>query len=453
MHVILHQGLQDRDFIVNRTEGLDELGQVVEGYSPSVVENITGVPAELIVQAARMYATADSAGIFYAMGITQHVSGTDNVKALANLAMVTGNMGKESAGVNPLRGQNNVQGACDMGALPNVFPGYQQVADGGSREKFEKAWQRSLSQETGLTLVEMMRSAEEGKLKALYVLGEDPLLSDPNLSHIREAVERLELLVVQDLFLSETAKWAHVFLPGVSFAEKEGTFTNTERRVQRVRKAIDPPGRTRQDWRIIADLAGELGLPMDYGDPSEIMEEIARVTPSYGGLTYGRLEKDGGLQWPCPAKDHPGTTFLHKEKFTRGRGKFHAVGYAAPTEVPDDEYPLLLTTGRVLYHWHTGNLSRHSESLSSIYPEGFIEINPRNAQNLGLIDGDLVDVRSRRGSIRVKAEVTERTPEGVVFMTFHFAEAAVNLLTIDALDPVAKIPELKVCAVDVRKCT
>ena len=450
IQVILCRGWQNRAFIEARTEGFDALEESVKEYTPEAVEKITGVPAADIVEAARLYAQSSSSSILYAMGITQHVTGTNNVLALANLAMVTGQIGKPFSGVNPLRGQNNVQGACDMGGLPNVYPGYQRVDDEALRKKFEKAWNVALSPQPGLTLMEMMQRVAEGKVKALFILGENPLLSDPNANKVKEELKRLDLLVVQDIFLSETAELAHVVLAGVSFAEKDGTFTNTERRVQRVRRAIKPQGESRPDWQIICDLSSRLGYPMKYASPSEIMEEVASLTPAYGGIRYHRLE-GLGLQWPCPTPDHPGTPFLHKDQFSRGRGKFHVVPYVPPPELPDEEYPFLLTTGRVLYHYHT-LVTRKSKGLSEVYPEGVLEISPEDAARLGTRpDNGLVEVASRRGKVLVKTKISDRLPPGVVFMTFHFKEAAANLLTLDALDPMAKIPEFKVCAVKIQK--
>jgi len=450
IHAILSRGWQNQAFIEERTEGFDALAESVKEYTPEAVEKITGVPAADIVEAARLYAQSSNSSILYAMGITQHVAGTNNVLALANLAMVAGQIGKPFSGVNPLRGQNNVQGACDMGGLPNVYPGYQRVDDEALRKKFEKAWGVSLSPKPGITLMEMMQGVADGKVKALFILGENPLLSDPNANKVKEELRHLELLVVQDIFLSETAELAHVVLPGVSFVEKDGTFTNTERRVQRVRQAIEPLGKARPDWQIICDLSSRLGYPMKYGSPAEVMEEIASLTPSYGGIRYHRLE-GLGLQWPCPTSDHPGTPFLHKDKFSRGKGKFHVVPYVPAPELPDEEYPFLLTTGRVLYHYHT-LVTRKSKGLSEIYPEGVVEVNPEDARRLGIQpDNGLVEVASRRGKVKVKAKVSDRLPPGVVFMTFHFKEAAANLLTLDALDPVAKIPEFKVCAVKIQK--
>jgi len=450
LQTIISRGWFDKSFVEERTEGFEPLAESVKDYTPEVGEKITGVPAVDIVEAARLYAQSPNSSILYAMGITQHVTGTNNVLALANLAMVTGQIGKPFSGVNPLRGQNNVQGACDMGGLPNVFTGYQRVDDPALREKFEKAWGGSLSSQPGLTLMEMMKGIGAGKVKALFILGENPLLSDPDVNKVKEELKHLDLLVVQDIFLSETAELAQVVLPGVSFAEKEGTFTNTERRVQRVRKAIEPIGNARPDWQVICDLSSRLGYPMKYDSPKEVMDEIASLTPSYGGIRYERLG-GFGLQWPCPTADHPGTSFLHKDRFTRGKGKFHVTPYIPAPELPDEDYPFLLTTGRVLYHYHT-LVSRKSKGLSEIYPEGVVEINPQDATRLGIQpDNGMVEVSSRRGKVHVKAKIADNLPPGVVFMTFHFKEAAANLLTFDALDPVAKIPGYKVCAVKIEK--
>jgi formate dehydrogenase alpha subunit len=450
LNVILSQGWYNRAFVEERTEGFEAFADSLKEYTPEAVEKITGVRAADIVEAARLYAQSPNSSVLYAMGITQHAVGTNNVLALANLAMATGQVGKPYSGINPLRGQNNVQGSCDMGGLPNVFTGYQPVDNEAVRQKFEKAWGVSLSPRPGMTLMEMMKGIGQGKIKALFILGENPLLSDPNAEKVKEELKALDLLVVQDIFLSETAELAHVVLPATSFAEKDGTFTNTERRVQRVRKGIDPIGSARPDWKIISDLSTRLGYPMNYSSPQEVMDEIASLTPSYGGIHYERLEGEG-LQWPCPTSDHPGTPFMHKDKFTRGKGKFHVTPHVAAPELPDEEYPFVLTTGRVLYHYHTV-LSRKSKGLSEIYPEGVIEINPLDAARLGIRpDNGLVEVSSRRGRVRAKSKLADNLPPGVVFMTFHFKEAAANLLTLDILDPVSKIPELKVCAVNIRK--
>jgi formate dehydrogenase alpha subunit len=450
LQVILAKGWQNQAFIEDRTEGFEAAAEFVKEYTPEVVEKITGVPARDLIEAARLYAQSSPASILYAMGITQHTTGTNNVLALANLALATGQVGKPHSGINPLRGQNNVQGACDLGGLPNVYTGYQRVDDEAVRHKFEKAWGVPLSNRPGLMLTEMMKAIGEKRIKALFILGENPLLTDPNANKVKEELKHLDLLVVQDIFLSETAELAHVVLPASSFAEKDGTYTNTERRIQRVRQAIPPVGDSRPDWEILSDLSTRLGYPMHYNSPEEIMDEIALLTPSYGGIRYSRLEASG-LQWPCPTPEHPGTPYLHKDRFTRGRGKFHVVPYVSPPELPDEEYPFLLTTGRVLYHYHS-LISRKSKGLSEIYPEGVVEIHTDDALRLGIrADNGLVEVASRRGKVTVKAEIGDKVPPGVVFMTFHFKEAAANLLTLDALDPIARIPGYKVCAVRVTK--
>ncbi|MBA7703272.1 Formate dehydrogenase H [subsurface metagenome] len=384
------------------------------------------------------------------MGITQHSHGTDNVIATANLAMLTGNIGKPSTGVNPLRGQNNVQGACDLGALPNVYSGYQAVADPAIREKFEAAWGCSLPSAPGLTITEIIPAAYEGGMKALYLIGENPALSEPDAGHAREALEKLEFFVVQDIFLTETVQLADVVLPGATFAEKDGTVTNTERRVQRVRKAIEPIGNSKPDWWITCQIAQRMGSKgFDFAHPSQIMEEIANLTPSYGGISYSRLD-NSSLQWPCPTQDHSGTPILHTKQFTRGKGRFIPLDYKPPMELPDDDYPLILTTGRSLYHFHTGTLTRKVKGLNILRGEGLVEINPEDALALGITDGEMVKVVSRRGEIEAKARVTEVSPRGVVFMNFHFAESPTNLLTNSVLDPVSKIPEYKVCAVRIK---
>jgi len=453
INVIIQEGLLDEEFIAERTEGFEELREAVAEYTPERVEAITGIPAQDLVAAARMYGGAERAAIVYAMGITQHTTGTDNVLSLANLAMVTGNVGKPSTGVNPLRGQNNVQGACDLGGLPNVFPGYQRVTDPAVQEKFEKAWGVSLPKEVGLSVVEMMNAAYAGQIKGMFIMGENPMLSDPDVGHVKESLERLDFLVVQDIFLTETAELADVVLPGVSFAEKDGTFTGTDRRVQRVRQAIPPIGQSRADWEIVCDLARHMGgQGFDYRSPAEVMDEIATLTPIYGGVSYDRLEKEGSLQWPCRSADDPGTPYLHKGKFARGRGRFHVVSFKEAKELPDEEYPLILTTGRIMFHWHTGSMTRRSPKLEQEVPEPYIEISPADAERLGLRKSERVRMLSRRGEIIAKAWITRRVKPGVVFMPFHFVEAAANVLTdAEALDPTAKIPEYKVCAVRVEK--
>ena len=453
MRVIVEEELLDRVFIQERCENFDAFRESLEGFDLDFVERTTGVPKDKIAQAARIYASDKPSTILYAMGITQHSHGTDNVIATANLAMLTGNVGKPSTGVNPLRGHNNVQGACDLGALPNVYPGYQAVGDPNIRENFEAAWQCSLNPSPGLTLTEMIEAAYRKEIKAVYLIGENPALSEPDIAHAREALARLDFLVVQDIFLSETARLADVVLPAASFAEKDGTFTNTERRVQRLRKALEPVGDSRADWWITCQLGNRMGgKGFNFAHPSQIMEEIASLTPSYGGISYERLD-DGGLQWPCPTKDHPGTPILHSERFARsnGKGRFIPLEYKPPMELPDAEYPLVLTTGRSLYHFHTGTLTRRVNGLNILRGEGLVEINPQDASSLGIADGEMVKVISRRGEVVARAKVTEVSPVGVVFMTFHFAESPANLLTNPALDPVAKIPEYKVCAVRIER--
>ena len=451
MRVIVDEELSDSAFISERCEGFEGFIESLKDFDLGFVEQVTGVPEAKIVEAARMLATNGPAAIFYSMGITQHSHGTDNVLAIANLAMLTGSLGKPSSGVNPLRGQNNVQGACDMGALPNVYPGYQAVSDPNIREKFENAWGVSLSPNPGLTLVEMMEAAYRKDMKALYLVGENPAISDPDIQHVREALTRLDFLVVQDIFLSETAEFAHVILPAASFAEKDGTFTNTERRVQLVRKAINPIGESRPDWWTVCQVARRLGgAGFDFDGPSEIMDEIRDLTPSYGGINYERLES-GGLQWPCPTDDHPGTCILHTRGFVRGKGRFMPLKYTPPGETPDEQYPLILTTGRSLYHFHTGTMTRKVAGLNVIEPAGVVDISPEDASRLGLAQGDRVKISSRRGEVIAGAKVTHAVPVGVVYMDFHFAESAANVLTNPVLDPVSKIPEFKVAAVRVER--
>jgi formate dehydrogenase alpha subunit len=450
MNVIVSEGLADDEFITSRTEGFDELKEMISKYTPDYVEQITGIPADDLIRTARVYGQADRASIVYAMGITQHTTGVDNVVSCANLAMLTGNVGRPSTGVNPLRGQNNVQGACDMGGLPNVYPGYQPVTSSAVQEKFQNAWGVSLSNQVGLTVTEMVELAGSGELKAMYVVGENPLLADADINHARDCMKRLDFLVVQDIFLSETAEIADVILPGTSFAEKEGTYTATDRRVQRVQQAIEPLGDSKPDWDIICMIAQRMGATgFDYFAPEMIMREIAELTPSYGGISYERLMGGEVLHWPCPTLDHPGTPFLHKDKFSRGVGKFYAIPYKKANELTDDEYPFVLTTGRIMFQFHTGTMSRRSEKLHKEAPEAYVEIHPEDAQRIGVGRHPRVRVSSRRGEIELAAWVTDRIKPGVVFIPFHFAEAAANALTNSAFDPVAKIPEYKVCAVKV----
>ena len=452
-HVIIEEGLVDRAFVEARTEGYRDLAEAVQEWTPQRAAAIAGVPVEQIVAAARMYGQAHNGMIFWAMGITQHTTGTDNVMALSNLALLTGNVGRPGTGLNPLRGQNNVQGACDLGGLPNVFPGYQAVTVEANRRKFAAGWNvpyERLSPTPGLTVTEMMDAALRGDVKAIYVVGENPMLSDPNLNHVEEALRAVDFLVVQDIFLNETGVMADVVLPAVSFAEKSGTFTNTERRVHLVRPALQPFGEARADWEIVTALANRLGATWAYDSAGDICDEMAALTPIYGGISHRRLE-EGGLQWPCPTPDHPGTPYLHEGTFSRGKGLFKPVDYIAPAEETSEEYPYILSTGRILYHWHGGTMSRRSPGLDAIAPSAEVEIHPRDAAELQIGQEELVRVASRRGEVVANARITRRSPPGTVFMTFHYAEAAANLLTIDAVDPTAKIPEYKVCAVKVER--
>jgi formate dehydrogenase alpha subunit len=466
-HVIIAQDWMKQDFITTRTENFDALKEAVKDCTPQWGEDITGVPAEMIIEAAQVYSQAGAAAIFWAMGITQSSHGVDNVQALANLALLTGNFGKPGSGVNPLRGQNNVQGACDMGGLPNVITGYQPVIDENVRAKFENAWQTSVKipPKPGLTVTELMNGVLDGRIKALYIMGENPFLSDPNMNHVEHALNEIEFLVVQDIFLNETAQLADVVLPGVSFAEKEGTFTNTERRVQRVRTALPIRGEARRDLDIICDLGQRLSQTTadenstgvvhpvsnwNYAGASAVWDEIASLTQAMAGLSYEKLER-GGIQWPCPTAEHPGTPILHKEKFTRGLGKFTPLTFREPMEATDAEYPFMLNTGRILQHWHGGTMSRRSAGLDWIVPEGMIQINTEDGVQLGIASGDMIHVTSRRGEVTGKASLTDKLPRGMIFMNFHFAEVPTNVLTNDAVDPVAKIPEYKVSAVRVER--
>jgi formate dehydrogenase alpha subunit len=449
MNFIISEGLQNSAYIEERTEKFDDLVAAVSCFTPEKAAKICGVSADDIRNAARLYAQAEKGTILYTMGVTQHTTGTEGVMSLSNLALLCGNIGIESGGINPLRGQNNVQGACDMGGLPGDLTGYQKVANPEALAKFEKAWGVKLSDKPGITLTEIVHKAGSGDIKFLYILGENPMVSDPDTNHVEEALKNTEFLVVQDIFLTETAALADVVLPAASFAEKDGTFSNTERRVQLIRKAIEPVGMSKADWVILMELLNRLGIETKYGNPSEIMAEIASLTPSYGGITYERLEQLGSLQWPCPTVDHPGTQYLHKGAIARGKGLFKAIEYKPSNELPDEEYSFVLTTGRVLYHYHTRTMTGKVAGLNKLSPESFIEINPVTAQRLGIIDGSKVKVSSRRGEITTLAKLTRTIKDGVLFMPFHFAEGAANMLTNPALDPISKIPEYKVCAVKI----
>ncbi|TNF55144.1 formate dehydrogenase subunit alpha, partial [bacterium] len=425
--------------------------KTIRTYTPEIGESITGVPAEDIRRVARIYAPETRSMLFFAMGITQHICGVDNVRACANLTMLTAHVGHAMAGLNPLRGQNNVQGSCDMGALPEVYSGYERVNDSSARRKFGDAWGTTLPRKPGLTLMEMLNASLEGKLKALYIMGENPVISDPDVHHTTRALKNLKFLVIQDIFLTETAELADVVLPAVSFAEKDGTFTNTERRVQKIRKSINPPGEAMPDWKIICELSKKIGYPMDYNAPHEIMEEIALLTPSYRGILHHRLDQGFGLQWPCPNTQHPGTPFLHRKKFARGLGSFIPVHYIPPDEQPDETFPFILTTGRSYFQYHTGTMTRKTATLEREEPECTVEINSNDAKRLSIHNREKVKVSSRRGSIEAMTQVTDKTIEGTIFIPFHFYEASANVLTNAALDPYAKIPEYKVCAAKIEK--
>jgi formate dehydrogenase alpha subunit len=453
MNVIIEEGLAKTDFIESCTENFEALRETVAIYTPARVAALAGVAEEDIRRAARLYANAGAAMLLYGMGITQHSHGVDNVTTLANLAMLTGQVGRPGTGINPLRGQNNVQGACDMGALPNVFTGYRPVTDEAARRDYEACWGVSdLPSRPGIVETEAVLAAERGEIKGFFIVGENPLMFNADAHAVRRAFERVELVVVQDIFLTETAKVADVVLPAASFAEKDGTFTNTERRVLRVRRAIEPLEGCRSDWRIFCDLARAAGhAGMDYESPEEIFEEMRTVTPIYTGMTYARLEGDG-LQWPCPDESHPGTPILHKDgQFKRGKGRFVPAGYVPPAEVPDEEYDFLLTTGRDYYHFHTGTMTRKTTTLEREVHHAYAEINIDDAKVLDIRTGTMLRVASRRGEIEIEARVTDNVPSRVVFIPFHFTEAAANELTNHALDPVAKIPEYKVCAVKLRR--
>ncbi len=462
MYIILEKGLEDKAFIEERTEGFEEFKQTVMQYPPEKAAEITNVPVEKLYEAADILASYKPTAVLWAMGITQHIVGVRNVMDLANLQMLLGNMGKPGGGVNPLRGQNNVQGACDMGGLPNVYPAYQPVTSEEAREKFVNVWGATAEAKIGLTVTEMMPGVLEGKIKSLYILGEDPIMSDPDTKHIRHCLEELDFLVLQEIFPSETSAYADVLLPGVTFAEKTGTFTNTERRVQLVRQAIPKQGDAKPDWWITSEIAKRLmerisdrvrkeapHAGWEYKNTSEIMAEINTVTTSYGGITHARLEAGERLQWPCPTFDHPGTPILHTKQFTRGKGKFMPIDHVPPAEKPDDDFPMIMSTGRVLYHWHGGQMTRRAKGIMQVYGEALVEVNPDDATTLGLNGKNVVRITSRRGSIEAQAWVTDRVPPGMVYANFHFPEASANELTHASLDPVSKIPEYKVTAVKV----
>ncbi|MGL1895085.1 formate dehydrogenase subunit alpha [Enterococcus faecalis] len=449
MHVILKEGLADRHFIEERTEGFSDLEKMVADYTPEKVAEICHIHPEDLIQAARMYAKAEKAPIIYCLGVTEHSTGTEGVMSMSNLAMLVGKVGKPGCGVNPLRGQNNVQGACDMGCMPYDFPGYQKVNNPEVIDKFEKAWHVPLNRNTGLTSTKVLPAATAGNVKGLYIFGEDPIVTDPDTGHVRQALESLDILVVQELFMTETAAYADVVLPGISYAEKDGTFTNTERRVQRVRKAVEPRGQAREDYEIFCEVMTRMGYPCAYESAKEIMKEISAVTPSFGGINYERLEKES-LQWPCRSLTDPGTPIMHVGSFARGKGLFKAIPYKQAQELPDEEYPYLMSTGRMLYHYNTRAMTGRTEGINQIANHSYIEINAVDAQALGIQEGDKVEVHSRRGKIETYAAVGNRVFPQEVFMTFHFPDGNVNEITNAVFDDIATIPEYKVCAVAIK---
>lgn len=458
-HVIVQEKLYNLSFIQQRTEGFEAYARSLEKFTPEFAEAVSGVKQDLIVAAARLYAQAERAAIYWGMGISQLSQGTASALGLIHLALLTGHIGREGTGLNPLRGQNNVQGASDSGAMPFYYPGYMPVDDEDSARKWEAVWRvepGGLSRRRGLTTTEILSNVHPGGVRALYIMGENPMMTEPNLNATREHLRALEFLAVQDLFINETGAYADVFLPACSWAEKDGTFTNTDRRVQRVRAAIKPRHQARPDWEIICNLAKRVEARLgrsesafwDYTHPEQIFREMADVATMLKGITYDRIERVG-LQYPVPDETHPGTPFLFSDSFPSGRGRFFPLDYVPVAEPPDDEFPFILTTGRLLEHWHGGTMTRHSQ-LDALYPQPFLEVHEVDAAQLGLKEGDLVRLASRRGSVLVHLHISTKTTPGVVFLPMHFQEAAANLLTIDALDAEAKIPEYKACAVSIQ---
>jgi formate dehydrogenase major subunit len=441
-HVIVEEGLANQAFIDARTEGFQAYRESLRGYTPEFVSGITGVPAERIREAARIYARASRGMILWGMGVTQHLSGVDGAFGLVNLSLLTGHVGRRGAGFVPLRGQSNVQGASDMLGPKNALPGYQRIDDPGVRAKFEALWGAKLPDNRSLTVVEMEQAAARGEIKAMYIMGENPVGSSPDAAEVEEALKSLEFLVVQEIFMSETASLADVVLPVVSFAEKDGTFTNTERRVQLLRPAIPPVGDAKPDWQVVCEVSAAMGHPMPYPDSAAIMEEISRAAPQYAGIRHERL-RAGGIMWPCPDTEHPGTRILYEESFPRGRGRFTPVEYRQSGEAVDDEFPLVLSTGRLLQHYHTGTMSRRASSLDSLTPHGHVDIHPEDARRCGIADGEMVRVVTKRGAVQVRARISERSLEGEIFLPFHFAEASANRLTSSRLDPASKTPGFK----------
>ena len=451
MHIIIEEGLYAKEYVESKVERFEEVKELVSKYNPELVSKITTVPVDQIYEAARMYANAERAGIFYTLGITEHTTGTSNVMNLSNLALLCGNIGIEGAGINPLRGQNNVQGACDMAALPNYFPGYHKVLEEENVKKFEEHWNCTLNRKMGLRIPEMLDGAAEGSVKAMYIMGEDPVLSDPDANHVKHAINSLDFLVVQDINMTETAKLADIVLPATCYAEKDGTFTASERRVQRVRKAVEAPGQARIDWTILAEVSKRLGgHGFDWKCAEDIFNEIRKCIPNYSGISYEKIDRLNGVQWPCTSEDHEGSKYLHKGKFARGeRALMVPVEYEGPKELENDEYPIILSTGRALYHYNV--MTRYSNALDGILPHELVEICAEDAAKYGLEDGDFMRVTSRRGSVVGRAKITERVKPGLIYMTFHFSETPVNQLTSAHYDPITKTAEYKVTAVNIKK--
>lgn len=451
IHVILEEGLWDKKFVEERTENFEELEIVTAKYTPVYVEKIAGISEAQLREAARLYASpGKKCAIYYGMGLAHHASGTDNVKSIANLAMLCGKLGVAGGGVNPLRGQNNVQGACDMGALFNTLPGYSGLASDDAFDRYEKMWMVKLPRRRGKAATEVWDAILEDDIKGLYVFGEDPVLADPNALHAVKALEKIDFLIVQDIFLTETAKMADIVFPAACYAEKDGTFTSTERRVQRVRKAVDPPGEAKADWEIICELSSRMGYDMDYIHPEEIFNEVAQLLPQYTGITYDRINKVG-LQWPVPNLEHPGTPVLHIARFTQGKGLFIPEDFTPPTEMPDAEYPMILTTIREVQQYNFGSMTRKTPEIEALCPEAFAEMNPEDAARLGIADLDEVDVSSRRGTVQLRAKITDRSQVGTVAIPYHFAEVPVNNLTLNSLDRLSRSPQYKICAIKVSK--
>ncbi len=451
--VIIDEGLVDQEFVDERTTGYTDLVRHLESCTPEWGEKITGVPASEIRAAAIEYAKAERAGIYYTLGVTEHICGVGNVQSLCNLALLTGNLGKESAGVNPLRGQNNIQGAGDCGAIPNNYPGFQAVNDPKNREKFERAWGVPLDPDKGITKIQAMEEAIEGNIKAMWIVGENTLVSDPDVNHTRKALQSLGFLVVEDMFLTDTAQMADVVLPAAAFAETDGFFTNSDRRVQRIRKAVEPPGLARPDWWIISQVSQRIDTPvnMTYKNSAEVFAELAELSPFYHGMTYERIDS-GSIQWPCPDAGHGGTTYLHKDRFENGRGILQRVDYVPPSEVPDDTYPFFLTTGRRLGTYHTNTMTGRSSGFSVLVPNEWLELHPADAEKIAVRSGDWVRVTSRRGEVMTRVRLTRRSPEGTVFMSFAFPdESPTNNVTNPTVDPITETPELKVAAVAVER--